>query len=370
MGLELFFQHVIKGKRRGFLSSLIKLPLKLLSHLYGFGVYCRNWAYDHGWFKQYSPPLPLVVSIGNITAGGTGKTPLTIMFAKALDEEIKVAIASRGYRSQAEHQKSPIIVSSGSGPMQTAAVCGDEPYLLAENLPHVYVFAGKNRIQSSNLAAIDGVQLLILEDGMQHRQLARDLDIVILDGRDPFGMGYFLPYGYLRDDPRSLSRAHLIVVNHVIDTLHFNEVKTLIEQYTTAPVVGVNTAVEGVFDLSGVKIEGIEHQRAGIFCGIANPEQFLQTVQGLGVDVVAEKYYPDHKLGSLEDLNRFARKCQKQGASVLLCTEKDKVKLGAESEIALPIGWVKMKLEVVAGSQEWNNFIAKIKKKLDTRSIR
>jgi tetraacyldisaccharide 4'-kinase len=370
MSLELFIQHVIKEKRRGFFSSFIKFPLKLLSHLYGFAVFCRNWAYDHGWFKQYSPPLPLVVSIGNIAAGGTGKTPLTILFAKALDKEIKVAIASRGYRSQAEHQKSPLVVSSGSGPMQSAAICGDEPYLLAENLEHVNVFAGKNRIQSSNLAAKEGVQLLILEDGMQHRQLARDLEIVVLDGRDPFGTGYFLPYGFLRDDPRSLSRAHLIVINHIIDTLHFNEVKTLVEHYTSAPVVGVNMAVEGVFDLSGVKIEGIEGQCAGIFCGIANPEQFLQTVQGLGVDVVAEKYYPDHKLGSLEDLNRFARQCQKQGASILLCTEKDKVKLAAKSEIALPIRWVKMKLEVVTGIQKWNNFIAKIKKKLDTRSIR
>lgn len=356
MSLELYIQDIIKGKRRGIFPSLIKFPLKILSYLYRLGVSCRNWAYDTGWLKQYSAPLPLVVSIGNITVGGTGKTPFTILFAKIFENEVKVAVASRGYRSKAEHLKTPLVVSRGGGPLHPAEVCGDEPYLLAENLKPVHVYAGKNRILSSNMAAQDGVQMMILEDGMQHRQLARDLDIVLLDGKDPFGKGAFLPYGLLRDDPRSLSRADLIVLR---GATHFLEIKEQVAHYTQAPVIGVRMVVESPQDLSGKKV--------GVFCGIANPEQFLDTVKGLGAEVVAEKFFPDHTLG---DLDAFAQKCRSLGAAMLLCTEKDRVKLSSLSDIILPICWIKSRLEIVEGTAEWTNFIENIKKKLDTRSIR
>jgi tetraacyldisaccharide 4'-kinase len=162
-----------------------------------------------------------------------------------------------------------------------------------------------------------------------------------------------------------LSRAHLIVLNHIIDSIHFNEVKALVADYTAAPVVGTRMKVEGIYGVS----ESIEGQRIGIFCGIANPQQFLDTVQSLGGNVVEELHFPDHQTGDRETLKRFAEKCRDQGASMLLCTEKDKVKLPENLETVLPIGWVKMELEVVEGQEEWQNFIVKIKKKIDTRSI-
>ncbi len=369
MNLELFFQDIIKEKRSGLIPSLIKFPLKLLSYPYGLIVSCRNWAYDHGWFKQYSPPLPLVVSIGNITVGGTGKTPVTLLFAKALENEAKVAIASRGYRSHSEHLDTPVVVSSGNGPQLSAATCGDEPYLLADNLRKTSVFAGKNRLKASNMAAKTGTQILILEDGMQHRQLARDIDIVVLDAKDPLGKGYFLPYGLLRDHPSSLARAHLVVLNHVRDTAHFNEVKVLLSTYTTAPAIGVRMAVEDVFDLTGKKIDGVRGKRVGIVCGIANPDQFLHTVQGLGADVVEELYFPDHTLCNSESLAAFGEKCRKSGAEMLLCSEKDKVKIAPDIKIGLPIGWVKIKIDIVEGNVIWENFINSIKNKLDIRLI-
>lgn len=369
MSLELFFQDIIKEKRREFIPSLLKFPLKLLSYPYGLVVRCRNWAYDHGWFKQYSPPIPLVVSIGNITVGGTGKTPFTILFAKAFEDELRLAIASRGYRAKAEHLKMPVVVSSGAGPQHSVALCGDEPYLLAENLKKVHVYAGKNRIQSANMAAKAGIQLLILDDGMQHRQLAREIDIVVLDARDPFGKGYFLPYGLLRDELKSLSRAHLIVLNHVRDPAHFNEIKILVGDYSKAPVIGVKTVIDGVFDLSGNKIEVTKGQQVGIFCGIANPEQFLYTVERLGADVVESMYFPDHTLGKHKLLNQFAEKSRIKGAALLLCSEKDKVKIVAKANLSLPVGWVKMRLEIIEGNDIWNYFIGNLKKKLDTRVI-
>jgi tetraacyldisaccharide 4'-kinase len=370
MSFELFLQDIIKEKRRGFIPSLIKIPLKLLSFLYGSLVLARNWAYDYGWFKQYTPPIPVVISIGNITAGGTGKTPVALLFAKLFENDVKVAIASRGYRSRAEHRKTPVVVSSGMGPQYSVALCGDEPYLLAENLRKTNVYVGKNRIMSANMAAQAGVQLLILEDGMQHRKLARDLDIVVLDGRDPFGKGHFLPYGMLRDSVNSLARASMIVVNHVKDSGHYNVIKALVANHSQAPLVGFRVIVEGVYDLLGNIIEISKGQKVGTFCGIANPEQFFQTVESLGPIVIAKKAFPDHTLGDARVLKEFAEKCGSMGATLLLCSEKDKVKLQQNLDLNLPVGWVKISLEIVEGEENWKNLIENVKKKLDSRSIR
>ena len=361
MNFELFFQDIIKGNRRGLIPSLIKFPLRLLSYPYRAIISSRNWAYDHGWFKQYSAPLPLVISIGNITAGGTGKTPVTLLFAKELEKNAQIAIASRGYKSKAEHLETPTLVNNKT----SAAVCGDEPCLLAQNLQNSFVLAGKNRLKASNMAADAGAHILILDDGMQHRQLARDIDIVVLDAKDPVGKGSFLPYGMLRDDPRSLSRAHLLVLNHVKDEEHFHEVKNRLSNYTTAPAIGVKMVVEGIYDFSGKKID-VRGKRVGVFCGIANPESFLQTVHELGAEVVDKIYFPDHHLDFCK-LVSFARK---SGAEMLLCSEKDKVKILSEAEFGLPIGWVKMKLEIVNGKVIWEDFIKSIKNRLDIRRIR
>lgn len=366
--LENYFLHVITGKQRGIFAFLLRSILWLFSCPFRFAVACKNWAFDHGWVSRYSPPVPVVISIGNIVVGGTGKTPVTLLVAQEFYKEFFIGILSRGYRSQAEKLPIPVVLSKGDGPMQSASFCGDEPFLLAQNLPKAFVVVGYNRHKASDIAARAGVQLILLDDGMQHRRLARDVEVVVMDSTDLFGQGHFLPRGFLREGIHSLSRANLIVLNHVVDTPAFEMMKALITPYTNAIVVGTRMEVLHVERFSGETLSSLLGKKVGIFCGIAHPEYFHKTVCGAGGDVVDSLFASDHMSFDASALAAFAVKCQEKGAELLLCTEKDKVKISEMPSLALPIAWVKMRLQLVEGETEWRTFIDKIKTDLKSRT--
>ncbi len=365
--IELYFLDLIKGKRKGFLSYLLKAILYLLSWVYSFFVTCRNWVFDRGWVRRYYPPVPVVISIGNIVAGGTGKTPVTLMLAKEFYGESIISILSRGYRSKAEKMSTPVVLSRGQGPMHPASYCGDEPFMLAQNLPKAFIFVGKDRHKTSNMAAKAGVQLILLDDGMQHRRLARDFEVVVMDVYDPFGHGYFLPRGFLRESLKSLARADLIILNHVHDHERFIMTCQKIAKYTTAPVVATRTKVEKIVDFQHREVASIAGKKLGLFCGIAHPDYFETTARGLGAEIVALHTIPDHMDFDLDDLSAFSRRCAEQGAEFLVCTEKDRVKLVDTLELALPILWIKMQLEFVEGKTAWDEFIRRAKSDLARR---
>ena len=222
-----YFIDVIKNKRKGFLAMLVRFFFRIASFFYRLAVNVRNWFFDQGWLRRFSPPVPLVISIGNIVAGGTGKTPTTLLVANQFYKEFSLAILSRGYRSKAEHQAKPICLCNGKGPLHPAAFCGDEPFLLAQNLPQSFIYVGKDRQMSSIFAAQAGAKLILLDDGMQYRKLVRDIDIVVMDNNDLFGHGHYLPRGFLREGIASLKRAHMIVINHLEneDQLHTAQAK-------------------------------------------------------------------------------------------------------------------------------------------------
>ena len=213
--MELYLKQVISGRQKGVWALCIKAILLPLSWLYRFFIYCRNWLYDRGWMRRYVPPVPLVISVGNIVAGGTGKTPVTLMLAEVFYGRFKPAILSRGYRSKAEKLVAPIFLCEGEGPLFPASYCGDEPYLFAKRLPKALVIVGRNRRKASVLAAKAGAQVILLDDGMQHRRLAKDFEVIVVDAGNPFGNGYFLPRGFLREELHALKRADLIFVNHL-----------------------------------------------------------------------------------------------------------------------------------------------------------
>lgn len=365
--IEIYFIEVVTGKRKGMISSILKGLLLLLSWLYKLGVACRNWAFDHGWARKYTPPIPVVISIGNIVAGGTGKTPVTLMIAQEFYDKCPLAILSRGYRSQAEKLSTPVVLSRGQGPMHPATYCGDEPFMLSQNLPNAFVFVGKDRHKASNMAAKAGVQLILLDDGMQHRSLSRDFEIVVMDAYDPFGQGYFLPRGLLREGMRSLSRADLIILNHVHDHQRFIATRQKIARYTTAPVVGTRTEVSQIFDLQDKPVDSIKGKKAGIFCGIAHPDYFCKTVREEGAEIVGQLVVADHGDYDPEKLVDYAQFCLKKGADILICTEKDRVKLVESLELPLPVVWVKMKLTFVEGQTLWHAFIDRAKADLARR---
>lgn len=362
--LEVYFVELIKGKRKGSVALLAKIFLRLLSCFYQFVISWRNWAFDHGCFKQYYAPVPLVISIGNIVVGGTGKTPVTLMIAQEFYKDFTIAILSRGYRSQVEHLPLPITLSQGNGPIHPASFCGDEPYLLAQNLPKAYVFVGKNRHLSSNLAAKAGAQLILLDDGMQHRHLARDFEVIVMDALDPFGQGYFLPRGFLRESVSSLSRADLIILNHVHEKEQFNLIQNEINKFTLAPLIGTKMEIVDVLDLQGRSVTQLQGKKVGIFCAIAHPDYFLHTVKKLDVQIVDHEFIPDHLAFSNQELIQFCERCKANGADWILCTEKDFVKLDKASLSAQPIAWIKMRLVIVEGESHWKSFTEKAKQDL------
>jgi tetraacyldisaccharide 4'-kinase len=360
---ELYLVEVIKGHRRGFIPSLIRTGLRFLSWLYRIVVWIRNRAFDHGLLRQYYPPVPLI-SVGNIVSGGTGKTPTTLLLAQHFDKEFQVAILSRGYRSPIEKLPSPVIVCGGNGPLHPASFCGDEPYLLAHNLPKALVVVGRDRRKASAMAVAAGAQVILLDDGMQHRGLARDFEVVVMDGNDPFGQGNFLPAGFLRESVSALSRADLIILNHVHLEDHYNSIKEKVAHYSRAPVVATEIKATHLWDLKGREVEGLRGKRVGMFCGIAHPDYFRRTLEGMGAKIVAEHVTADHVAIERSDLQRFASECLEKEAEIMICTEKDKVRLPETLTTPVPICWLQIQLSLSHGENQWNAFLQEVRKKI------
>lgn len=355
---ECYLKKVIRKQKKGIFPTFIKMLLRPLSWVYRWAMMIRNGLYDRGFMRRYVPPVPLVISIGNIVAGGTGKTPVTIMIAEAFYERFTVAILSRGYRSKAEKLESPVILCEGEGPVYPASYCGDEPFLMALRLPKTIAIVGKDRKAASLLAAKAGAQAILLDDALQHRRLARDFDVIVIDAEDPFGQGYFLPRGFLREDATALKRAHLIILNHVRNPEAAKSVKTKLEQYSSAPIVCTDDRVVGIYDLQRNVVDPIgDALRVGMFCAIGRPEYFRKTLIREGFEVVLEYELPDHAEIHEKKLEQFARSCLEKGARYLICTEKDRVKLHDYLTLSLPVIWVRTDLQITDGKENWDRFL-------------
>lgn len=355
--VENYFKAIILGKKRGFRAWCMRQLLVPPSWGYRLFMYWRNWLYDKGWMKCYTPPIPLIISVGNIVAGGTGKTPAAILIAGAFYEKYSVAILSRGYRSKAENLDTPVILCEGHGPLFPASYCGDEPYMFAWRYPQATVIVGSDRKKGSLLAAKAGAEILVLDDALQHRRLVRDLDVVVIDLNDPFGRNHFLPRGFLREDKKALKRAHCVILNHVSCPEQFKRVENQVKKYTNVPIVGAAYQVVGIRSVKGGEIPTLQGKTVGMFCSIANPEYFKRLLEGLGAWVGGEYGLPDHDEFDVTKLQEFALKCQSNGCEWLVCTEKDRVKLDEDWQFALPIIWVQVDLQIVEKAAEWNTLL-------------
>ncbi|MEC7838712.1 MAG: tetraacyldisaccharide 4'-kinase [Chlamydiota bacterium] len=357
--LEKKYLRFIRNEPKGFVSFLLNIFLTPLSWIYSLVIVLRNKAYDYGLFKVQSADVPAVVSIGNIVVGGTGKTPVTMMLTKELLNRFPIAILSRGYRSHAENLKTPLILCNGSGPEYPVSLCGDEPYLMAENIPEAHIYVGKDRFQSAQMAVNHGAKLVILDDGMQHRQLARDFDVIVMDASDPFGKGKLLPKGLLREQLSSLKRADIIVLNNITDTKQYTSISKEITKYSSAPVVGTKVNVVMVKNIDDSPIDSLKGKNIGMLCGIGSPENFKNTLEELGANITTSLVLPDHKTVSKKKLLTFIETCQSKGVEYIACTEKDKVKLKEVESKLIPLVWVKIELQVQEGINHWKEFIKK-----------
>jgi len=322
---------------------LILLPL---SWLYGMIVGIRNYLYD----KEILPSKHLgcrVISIGNITVGGTGKTPFTEALAQWLVlQNQKVGVVSRGYKRQNKSSE-PVIISDGIQIGNSIENSGDEPYLLAKNLlsSHVPVIVSPDRYKAG-LKAIDGfgVDIILLDDGFQHRRLKREIDIVLLDSKKPFGNGFILPAGRLRESRRQLKRADLIAITKISD-----EILTKVQESSDAPVIEVEQRVSKIshlFEESSLSFDQLRNMKTIAFCGIAHPHRFRDTLKFLGLEVITLISFRDHHVYGKKDVDRIISTYLIKGAEVILTTEKDSVKLKKEQWFDRPIYCIKIEYDL------------------------
>ncbi|MEZ5315026.1 MAG: tetraacyldisaccharide 4'-kinase [Chlamydiales bacterium] len=322
-----------------------------LSWFYGWGISLFHWLYDHKWWLQKYAPLP-VVSIGNVVVGGVGKTQLVILLAKELND---VAILSRGYRGKHEKGIKPTLVRPGT----LVSDYGDEPCLLASRLPDIPVIVHRDRYKGALEAKRLGARLVLMDDGMQHRALHREIEIVVLNGKDPWGGGHFLPRGRLREHPKRLKEADLIVF---VGTPSLDTQKR-VRSLTKAPWIEVEIVIREIRMLNETLITSLQGKRIGIFCGIGNPIRFAENIQTLGGKIVKSFYLPDHYGMNEKELKQFAIFCKAKGAEYLVCTEKDRVKLPLSAASSpLPICWAKAEFVITKNQEAWN----KMKKQITT----
>lgn len=316
-------------------DSLPKTLLRLMSLTYQGSVATRHFAYD--WILPSTKLSIPVISVGNIVAGGTGKTPTTYFLAKYLIEKgKKVAILSRGYKRKS---KKTLLVKEGMSPEE----CGDEPLWLATLLPKAFVLVGASRSQTGRLAEALGAEVILLDDGMQHRPLQRDIEIGVMHNGDLFGGGHFLPLGLLRDHPRRLANAHLIFLTGISSAEEYEKAKAKVAPYTRAPLIAMEQTI-----LNGSEITS---KKVASFCAIGAPSRFQTTLRSLGCTVVEALENPDHDPFSPEELELLANRAFNRGATHLVCTEKDAVKLPHDLKTRLPIHVLKTALSPTFGKQ-------------------
>jgi tetraacyldisaccharide 4'-kinase len=305
---------LIGGQRRGPWPTLARGLLWAASVPYGLAVRLRNWAYDRHWKQSYRPAVP-VVSVGNLTLGGTGKTPCVeyvASFYRQLD--VRVAILSRGY-------------GGDGGP-------NDEALLLEENLPDVPHLQGSNRVALAGVAVEElESEVLVLDDGFQHRQLARTLDLVLIDATAPWGHGHLCPRGLLREPPRNLRRAGAVLLSRCDQVAPESLTRLRKEVGQWAPRVPViettHRPLHWVNAEGAIRpLEAFRGKPVAAVCGIGNPKAFRRTLDGLGVAVGDMRVFPDHhpyRRTDVEALRDWAR--QLATDCVIVTTQKDLVKL-------------------------------------------
>jgi len=337
--LEQYFLSLIRGEKRGIWAALQRGGLRVLSEPYGWAMRLRNRLYDAGWKRSRRAPVPMI-SVGNLTLGGTGKTPCVEYIARFYrDLDLRVAVLSRGYGSRAGRN--------------------DEALLLEENLPDVPHLQGADRAALAAVAVEElESEVLILDDGFQHRRLQRDLDVVLIDATAPWGHGYVFPRGLLREPVSGLRRAGAVILTRC-DQVGPQEVEN-IKARAAKLAPGIPLALSShqpacwINSKQEVKaLDGFSGRPVAAFCGIGNPQAFRRTLLNLGADITAFRTFPDHHdyaRSDVEELRAWAR--QQATECVVVTTQKDLVKLRLDRVGDRELWALRIHLRIDAGREE------------------
>ena len=368
---------VIMERRGGKRAALLRAILYQASRLYRKIVEARLFLYRSHLLRQHLLGCP-VISIGNLTMGGTGKTPIVEKLARELTERGRhVAILSRGYKSVPkpllkrllarlkQHQDffAPRVVSEGGALLLDSRTAGDEPFMLAKNLKKVAVLVDRDRVKSG-LYAIErlGSDLLLLDDGLQYLKLRHRFDLVLIDREAPFGNEFLIPRGTLREPPEHLRRATHIIITKCngsdLSLLHerirkFNRTAEIIE-CAHRPVELCNMISGKTLPLSHLK-----DLKIGVLSGIASPESFEQGLRKLDADLAFTQSYTDHHRYSRREIERFLSRCRRRGLTLALTTEKDAVRIPRLSNMEVPIYYLRIEIEILKGKEIWDRMVAR-----------
>ena len=347
--MKTYFSKLHYSKTQGLRDIFALIFLAPASFCYFLIVSIRNFLYNTGLMKS-EKLAAFVISIGNLTTGGTGKTPVTSAIANHfIGLNKKVAVISRGYGGKLS-SKNTNIISDGENTFFTADMAGDEPFWIAENSKGTVVITGKDRATSGKLAVEKfGCEVLLLDDGFQHRRVQRDLDIVLVDCVNKFGNGFLLPAGPLRESLNGIKRADKIVV---VNKNSFTE-KAEHLQKLFAQKYGKNTSIcefiaGEIYDIQTNQPVN-EIKTAFVFSGIAQPESFFKLIEQKGINQVVQKTYNDHYLYTQNDIELIVADSVIKGIDAIITTEKDAVKIKPfldKMKIQIPVCALKLKTSI------------------------
>ena len=375
--LEQFAIDVILERRGGPRAALLRSLLYALSLIYERIVQLRLWLYRKRVFRERALGC-LVISIGNLTVGGTGKTPIVEKFARALQGGgRRVAILSRGYKSVPRPTKRgvlarlrntnadpPRIVSDGQSLLLDSLTAGDEPYMLAQNLKNVVVLVDKDRVKSG-LFAIErmNVDTLLLDDGLQYLHLKHRLDIVLIDRQAPFGNEFLLPRGTLREPPRNLRRASYVFITKSTGESNDQLIKRIRRYNRTAEIIECAHQplhLQNVTTGEIISLDKLSGAFIGSICGIAAPDSFEGGLKDLGARIEIAKRYIDHHRYTEAELRSFISRCIRRDLEMIVTTEKDAVRFPLLGKTEVPIFFLRVEIEILSGHETWEQCVSRI----------
>jgi len=376
---ETFFLEVILEQRQDFRARLVRAFLYVLSKIFlVVAVKARRFLYNVRILRDSTLGVQ-VIAIGNLTVGGTGKTPVVEKFARELQDQGRtVAILSRGYRSKPpplrqrlvnkilfrEDSTPPRVVSDGKSLLLDSETAGDEPYMLASNLKDVVVLVDKDRVKSGRYAIEKfGCDTLLLDDGFQYWKLrGRRQDIVLVDRQQPFGNERLLPRGTLREPPSHLSRANTIFITK--SDGNTEELRQRINQYN--PTAGIIECIhhplyfEDVFTGHRHGLDLIRGRKVATLSGIAQPESFEESLPTLGGTVVYTKRFADHHRFTQQEILNAINRGKKRQAEFIVTTQKDAVRFPKIDRRDLPIYFMRVEIKIMSGAKDFHDCVRKI----------
>lgn len=352
------FKKMISGQNTGLGAVLSRFFLRVASGGYSIVIALRNYLYSKEWLKIKKADA-MVISVGNITTGGTGKTPLVIWLCKNLQQEkIPCAILTRGYKTQTKGQ------GTRDDRRETKI---DEPAILSEMCPQAQVIINPDRAAGAKEAVNRfGAKLLIMDDGFQHRRLARDIDIITIDATRPFGYDRLLPAGLLREPANSLKRADAVIVtrSNQVSESRLNKIEAKIQKVKQDMIIAraVHSPVcAKTTDGKEISIERLKGKKIFAFCGIGNPDAFINTIGELGAKIVGSKIYDDHYQYADKDIANICGEATNLKADLILTTQKDFSRLPIEKlRTDIPFVYLAIELKIISGEDAITRLIKNV----------